>query len=134
MRNYQYNYFILTHISLLTFLVSFDLSVSQLDATKTKLETILWITNSLLSSSFVFKSMFPIGFRSCHTATLEHALDSINDIMSDIDNFHLRNRQWLEYVFDVFYMEKELSNFTFRSFEEWIQARTKVEKKSAYSL
>ena len=37
---------------------------------------------------------------------LECALNSVNDIMSDIDNFHLRNAflygKWLDYAFDVF--------------------------------
>ena len=65
-------------------------------------------------------------------------IDSVNNIMSDIDNFHLRNAflygKWLDYAFDVFCMEKELGNVTFGSFEEWIQARTKVEKSHAYSL
>ena len=70
---------------------------------------------------------------------MECALDSVNDIMSDIDNFHLRNAflygKWFQnYAFDVFCMKKELSNVTFRSFEEWVQVRTKVEKRRAYSL
>ena len=69
---------------------------------------------------------------------LECALNSVNDMMSDIDNFHLRNaflyRKRLDYAFDVFCMEKELGNVTFRSFEGWVQARTKVGKRRAYSL
>ena len=69
---------------------------------------------------------------------LERALDSVNDIMSNIDNFHLKNAflygKWLDYAFDVFHMEKELGNITFRSFEEWGQARTKVGKRRPYSL
>ena len=69
---------------------------------------------------------------------LEHALDSVNDIMSNIDNFHLKNAflygKWLDYVFDIFHLEKELGNVTFRLFEEWVQARMKVGKRRAYSL
>ena len=82
--------------------------------------------------------MFLIGFGSCCAATLECALDSVNNIMSDIDNFHLRKAflcgKWLYYTFDVFCIGKDLSNVTFRSFEEWVQARTKIGKRCAYSL
>ena len=69
---------------------------------------------------------------------LEHVLDSVNDIMSNIDNVHLKNAflygKWLDYADDVFYMEKELGNVAFRSFEEWVRARTKAGKGHAYSL
>ena len=69
---------------------------------------------------------------------LERVLDSVNDIMSNIDNFHLKNAflygKWLDYAFDVFHMEKELGNITFKSFEEWVQARMKVGKRHAHSL
>ena len=47
---------------------------------------------------------------------LERVLDSVNDIMSNIDNFHLKNAflygKWLDYAFDVFHMQKELGNVT----------------------
>ena len=69
---------------------------------------------------------------------LECALNSVNDIISNIDHFHLKNAflygKWLDYAFDVFHLEKELSNITFRSFEEWVQTRMKVGKRHAYSL
>ena len=69
---------------------------------------------------------------------LERALNSVNDIISNIDNFHLKNAflygKWLDYAFDIFHLEKELGNVTFRSFEEWVQTRTKVGKRRAYSL
>ena len=69
---------------------------------------------------------------------LERVVNSFNDIMSNIDNFHLKNAflygKWLDYAFDIFHFEKELGNVTFRSFEEWVQARTKVGKRRAYSL
>ena len=55
---------------------------------------------------------------------LERVLDSVYDIMSNIDNFHLKNTflygKWSDYAYDVFYMEKELGNVAFRSFEEWV--------------
>ena len=69
---------------------------------------------------------------------LERALDSVNDIMSNIDNFHLKNAflygKWLDYASDIFRMDNKLGNVTFRSFEEWVQVRTKVGKRCAYSL
>ena len=69
---------------------------------------------------------------------LERALNSVNDIISNIDNFNLKNaflyRKWLDYAFDIFHLEKELGNVTFRSFDEWVQTRTKVGKRRAYSL
>ena len=37
---------------------------------------------------------------------LERAFDSVNDIMSNIDNFHLKNTflfgKWLDYAYNVF--------------------------------
>ena len=60
---------------------------------------------------------------------LERALDSLSGIMSNIDNFYLKNiflyGKWLDYVLTHSVWKKSLA---------WVQARMKVGKRRAYSL